>query len=67
MAKETGRGDKGDGRTSHQGTSGCLEGLIKNPPSSLSSMDFFGKRVNEEERVFSILGFHYTQPTLGED
>jgi hypothetical protein len=30
-------------------------------------MDSFGKRVNEEERVFFVLDYYYTQPTLGED
>ena len=31
-------------------------------------MDFLGgKRVNEEERVFSILNYHYTPTTLEED
>ena len=67
MAEEAGRRDKGDGRASHPGIAGCLEGPIKNPPNSLSSMDSFGKRVNEEERVFSILDDNYTLFTLKED
>ena len=31
------------------------------------SMDSFWKRVNEEERVFSIVRFYYTPTTLEED
>ena len=66
MAEEIGRGDTGNRRTSHPGASRCFKSTIKKSiePSELDG--FLRKRVNEEERVFSILDYHYTKSTLKE-
>jgi hypothetical protein len=67
VAEEIGRGDPGDGRTSHPGASRCLEGPIKKSIEFAGLDGFLRKRVNEEERVFSILIYHYTRSKLKED
>ncbi len=66
MAEEIGRGDPGDSRTSHTGASRCLKGAIKKSIEFTGLDGFLRNRVNEEERVFSILTFHYTRSTLKE-
>jgi len=67
VAEEVGRGNPGDGRTSHTGTSRCPEGSIKKSIEFTGLDGFLRKRVNEEERVFSILTDYYTSSTLKED
>jgi hypothetical protein len=67
VAEETGRGNPGDGRTSHTGASRRPQGPIKKSIEFAGLDGFLRKRVNEEERIFSILTYHYTRSTLKED
>jgi hypothetical protein len=67
VAEEIGRGNPGDRRTSHSGASGCPESPIKKSIEFTGLDGFLRKRVNEEERVFSILVYNYTRSTLKED
>jgi hypothetical protein len=66
VAEEIGRRDTGNRRTSHPGASRCFKSAIKKSIELAELDGFLRKRVNEEERVFSILDYDYTRSTLKE-
>jgi hypothetical protein len=68
VAEEAGRRDKGDSGTSHPGTPGCLEGLIKKSTELIELDGFFwDKGLMRRKEFFSILSYQYTRSTLKED
>ncbi len=52
MEEEVGRRNTGNRRAPYPGASRWLESLIKKSTGLIELDGFFGKRVNEEERVF---------------
>ena len=66
MAEEIGRGDTGNCRASDPGASRRSKSAIKKSIEFIRLDGFLRKRVNEEERVFSVLDYHYTKSTLKE-